>query len=214
MGVIMVRGQLILASASPRRIELLKLAGLDFNVIPSSIEETPLKGETPREHVLRLSREKAQAVSARYPDAWVIGADTIVVINGEIMGKPDGVSEAREMIKKLSGHEHHVHTGFAIARQSAGVLMEDIVTSSVLFKNISEEEINWYIGTKEPYDKAGGYAVQGAGAYFIKEIHGSYTNVIGLPLCEAISLLKQAGAIEFPGGNNGIFHLDQYHPHT
>lgn len=196
MGVI-VAGKLILASESPRRIELLRLMGLDFEVMPSSIEEMPQKGESPVEHVFGLSRQKARAVSICYPDAWILGADTIVVVNGEMMGKPAHASEAREMLTKLSGREHYVHTGFTIARKTAGVLLGDVVTSSVLFKNISEEEINWYVRTEEPYDKAGGYAVQGAGAMFIREIHGSYTNVIGLPLCEAVSLLKRAGAIEF-----------------
>lgn len=196
MGVI-VAGKLILASESPRRIELLRLVGLDFEVMPSSIEEMPQKGESPVEHVLGLSRRKARAVSSRYPDAWILGADTIVIINGEMMGKPAHASEAREMLTKLSGREHHVHTGFTIARKTADVLLGDVVTSSVLFKNISEAEINWYVRTEEPYDKAGGYAAQGAGAIFIREIHGSYTNVIGLPLCEAVSLLKRAGAIEF-----------------
>jgi len=196
MGII-VAGKLILASESPRRIELLRLTGLDFEVMPSSIEEMPQKGESPAEHVLGLSRQKASAVSSRYPDAWILGADTIVVINGEMMGKPAHASEAREMLTKLSGREHYVHTGFTIARKTADVLLGDVVTSSVLFKNISEEEINWYVQTEEPYDKAGGYAAQGAGAMFIREIHGSYTNVIGLPLCEAVSLLKCAGAIEF-----------------
>lgn len=197
MGVI-VAGKLILASESPRRIELLRLMGLDFEVMPSSIEEMPQKGESPVEHVLGLSRQKANAISSRYPDVWILGADTIVVINGEMMGKPAHASEAREMLARLSGREHYVHTGFTIARKTADVLLGDVVTSSVLFKNISEEEINWYVRTEEPYDKAGGYAVQGAGAMFIREIHGSYTNVIGLPLCEAVSLLKRAGAIEFP----------------
>ncbi|MDO9585279.1 MAG: Maf family protein [Syntrophales bacterium] len=197
MGVI-VAGKLILASESPRRIELLRLMGLDFEVMPSSIEEMPQKGESPVEHVLGLSRQKANAISSRYPDVWILGADTIVVVNGEMMGKPAHASEAREMLARLSGREHYVHTGFTIARKTADVLLGDVVTSSVLFKNISEEEINWYVRTEEPYDKAGGYAVQGAGAMFIREIHGSYTNVIGLPLCEAVSLLKRAGAIEFP----------------
>jgi septum formation protein len=194
---IIVAGKLILASESPRRKELLRLMGLDFEVMPSSIREMPQKGESPEEHVLGLSRQKAIAVSSRYPDAWILGADTIVVINGKMMGKPAHASEAREMLTKLSGKEHYVHTGFTIARKTADVFLGDVVTSSVIFKNISEEEINWYVRTDEPYDKAGGYAAQGAGAIFIREIHGSYTNVIGLPLCESVSLLKRAGAIEF-----------------
>jgi septum formation protein len=196
-------GKLILASTSPRRIELLRLMGLDFEVMPAGVEERHMAGEGPGEHVLRLSRQKAHAVSCRYPDAWVMGADTIVVINGEMLGKPAAVSEAKEMLKKLSGREHCVYTGFTVMRQAGEVLSGDVAISSVLFKDISEEEINWYVRTEEPYDKAGGYALQGIGAFFIREIRGSYTNIIGLPLCEAVSMLKSLGAIEFPGIDNG-----------
>ncbi len=190
-------GRLILASASPRRIELLKFIGFDFEVMPGEIDETPLAGESPVEYVSRLSRQKVRAASDRHPDAWVLGADTTVVINGEMLGKPRTAPEATTMLKKLSGREHFVHTGFAVARKTDDLILCDIATSTVLFKNIAEDEINWYVQTQEPYDKAGGYALQGAAAFFISEIHGSYTNVIGLPLCEAIDLLKRAGAIEF-----------------
>jgi septum formation protein len=190
-------GRLILASASPRRIELLRFIGLDFEIMPGEIDETPLPGEEPLEYVKRLSRQKVRDASDRHPDAWVLGADTIVVINGKMLGKPRTASEAEEMLKKLSGREHFVHTGFAIARKTDDLLIGDVATSSVLFKTIADDEINWYVQTKEPYDKAGGYALQGAGAFFISEIHGSYTNVIGLPLSEAVELLKHTGAIEF-----------------
>ena len=192
-------GRIILASASPRRIEMLRLLGLDFEVIPSSIEEAVVKGESPEQHVLRLSAEKAGIIADTYPEAWVMGADTIVVINGDFLGKPATEREAKSMLERLSGHFHKVYTGFAIVRRSANILLKDVVVSDVLFKDIPEEEINWYIGTDEPYDKAGGYALQGRGAFFIREIHGSYTNVIGLPLCEAVNKLKLAGAIKFPG---------------
>jgi septum formation protein len=203
---IKVAGKLILASASPRRIELLKLMGLDFEVMPSETDESLEDGESPREHVLRLSAQKVHALSLHYPEAWVMGADTIVVINDEILGKPATTSEAREMLKKLSGRSHQVYTGFTIAHKVREVLLQDVVISLVSFKDISEEEIVWYAGTEEPYDKAGGYALQGMGAFFIKEIHGSYTNVIGLPLCEAASMLKNVGAIEFYRGDNEFGH--------
>lgn len=192
-------GKLILASASPRRMELLKLLGLDFEALPSGIEETSRIGETPEEHVLRLSAQKVLALSSSYPEAWVIGADTVVVLDGGFMGKPATIAEAKIMLKKLSGREHQVHTGFTIARKITDILLQEAVTSSVFFKHISEEELNWYAGTDEPYDKAGGYALQGRGALFISRITGSYTNVIGLPLCEVVNLLKSAGAIEFHG---------------
>jgi septum formation protein len=200
---IKVLDRFILASASPRRSELLNQLGLEFEVVPSGIDEVAREGETPAEHVLRLATAKAGELADRYPEAWVIGADTIVVINGDFLEKPADESEARAMLARLSGRKHEVFTGIAVMRKSAEVNLSEVVTSEVIFKNISAEEMDWYVKTDEPYDKAGGYAVQGGGAFFIKEIHGSYTNVIGLPLCEAVNLLKLAGAIKFPGGKNG-----------
>ena len=149
--------------------------------------------------MLRLSAQKVLALSSFYPEAWIIGADTVVVLDGGFMGKPATIAEAKIMLKRLSGREHHVYTGFTIARKVTDILLQEAVISSVFFKRLSEEEVNWYVGTDEPYDKAGGYALQGRGAFFISRITGSYTNVIGFPLCEAVSLLKSAGAIEFPG---------------
>lgn len=187
----------ILASASPRRRELLKSLELEFAVIPSGVDEEYIPGESVKEHVLRLSREKALAVADENPQAWVLGADTVVIIDGEVLGKPDSKHEAREMLMLLSGREHRVITGFSIVRKSGNVVKSDLVESSVFFKEISEDEREWYIDTKEPYDKAGGYAVQGRAGFFIREIRGSHTNVIGLPLCEVVTVLKEVGAIAF-----------------
>ena len=195
--------RLILASASPRRSELLRQLGLDFDVIPSNIEEIVLAGETPTGHVCRLAAAKAGELADRYPEAWVIGADTIVVIKGSFLGKPATESEARTMLGMLSGCKHTVYTGVSVRCKAADVNLGEVVASEVLFKDITPEEMDWYVKTTEPYDKAGGYALQGGGAFFVREVHGSYTNVIGLPLCEAVSLLKLAGAIQFPGGNHG-----------
>ncbi len=192
--------KLILASASPRRKELLKLVGLNFEIKPSNVRETFLKGETPVEHVLRLSEEKALSVSVDNPDVWVLGADTIVIINGEVLGKPAVADEARKMLRKLSGRKHKVITGFCLTRKDTDEMIKNTVESSVVFKEISEGEIDWYVRKKEPYDKAGGYAVQGIGAFFIKEIQGSYTNVVGLPLCEVMEALKKVGATKFSKG--------------
>lgn len=186
--------KLILASASPRRKELLELVGLEFEVVPGDVDEAFHEAETPRDHVMRLSREKALAVSAIYPDAWVLGADTIVLINGEILGKPQTKDEAREMLRKLSGTAHRVISGFAVLKKTGGAVFTDAVESTVIFKNLSADEIEWYAETDEPYDKAGGYAAQGMGASLIREIHGSYTNVVGLPLCEVVDALRQIGA--------------------
>ena len=200
---IKISGRLILASVSPRRIELLKLVGLDFEVMPSGIDEAFRRGETPREHVLRLSEEKAHAVARSHPDAWVLGADTVVIIADEVLGKPGSVAEAKEMLEKLSGQEHEVFTGFSIARQKTGILIREVVESKVLFREIAGDEMDWYTGSEEPYDKAGAYAVQGMGAFFIREIRGSYTNVMGLPLCEVLDALKRVSAIGFSGGDHG-----------
>ncbi len=196
-------GEFILASASPRRNELLKSMGLEFTVEPADVDETYTNGEPPSDHALRLSREKAQAISLRHPDAWVLGADTVVVIGGEVLGKPGSVAEARHMLGKLSGREHHVFTGFTVVGESAGVLVGDVIESRVLFRDISPEEMTWYVESDEPYDKAGGYAAQGKSGFFIRAISGSYTNVIGLPLCEVIDMLKRVGAIRFSGGGCG-----------
>ena len=202
--MLVTSGRFILASASPRRIELLSLLGLRFEIMPSHVDEKFMQGETPREHVLRLSEEKSKRAAVAHPDAWVMGADTIVIINGEVLGKPRSRDEAKEMLGKLSGRVHTVFTGFSVTKRSNSILIRDAVESTVRFREIPDDEMAWYIESEEPYDKAGGYAVQGMGAFFIKEIHGSYTNVMGLPLCEVVDVLKSVGAIVFTGGSHGV----------
>ncbi len=194
---ITVSGRLILASASPRRIELLKLMGLDFDIMPGNIDETSRPGETAQSHVLRLAEEKTLSVAQNHPEAWVLGADTIVVIAGEILGKPGSPEEAAEMLEKLSGRAHEVLTGFYILRQDRGVHIREVVSSEVIFRKIAPDEMAWYTATEEPYDKAGAYAVQGMAGCFVREIRGSCTNVVGLPLCEVIDALKRVAAIRF-----------------
>jgi septum formation protein len=189
--------QLILASASPRRRELLNSVGLRFKIIPAHINEAYIKGENPNQHVRRLSCDKAIFIAGKYPGAWVLGADTIVVIDKLVLGKPKNKAQAREMLEKLSGRIHKVYTGFTIARKAADICRTKVIQSSVQFKTLGKEELKWYTACKEPYDKAGGYAVQGKGAYFIQSIRGSYTNVIGLPLSEVLEELKILGAIHF-----------------
>jgi septum formation protein len=196
MGLILSH-PLILASASPRREELLRLLGLDFQVIPSRTDETFFINEKPAEHVLRLAENKAHTVAQTHPHAWVLGADTIVVIDGEVLGKPADASAAGRMLEKLSGRTHEVFTGFALMRLAGQVAIKEGVRAAVTFRNISADEKSWYIKSPEPYDKAGAYAVQGLGAFFIKEIQGSYTNVMGLPLCEVVDVLKKTGALRF-----------------
>jgi septum formation protein len=197
MMTISLSSPFILASASPRRKELFRSVGLKLKIIPAHVDETYINGESPRTHVQRLSRDKAMVIAQRHPKALVLGADTIVVIDGLILGKPKNKKEAREMLERLSGRKHTVFTGFTIASAGAGISKTKVVQSAVHFKKISPEEMDWYVGCDEPYDKAGGYAVQGKGAYFIKAIRGSYTNVIGLPLCEVLEELKIIDAIHF-----------------
>jgi septum formation protein len=196
MGVILSR-RLILASASPRRAELLKFMALDFEIIPSHVDESANKSESPQDHVLRLSRIKAQTVADRYPETCVLGADTIVVIDEEILGKPANRYDAEQILQKLRGRVHEVYTGFTLINKGTGALISQTVRSLVTVRNISNDEIAWYVSTPEPYDKAGAYAVQGLGAFFIKEIHGSYTNVMGLPLCEVVDVLKKEKILTF-----------------
>jgi len=188
--------RLVLASRSPRRYELLKQMGLDFDVVPSCIEEGGLlPGEAPREHVLRLSEAKARDVGMHYPDAWVIGADTIVFVDGTVLGKPKNREEAMEMLRQLSGKEHSVLTGFSVNHIGRGKRDQEAVQTSVKVKPLTEAEIKWYVGTGEPFDKAGAYAIQGMGAFMIESIRGSYTNVVGLPVCELIQMLSRLGAL-------------------
>ena len=194
---ISLSASLILASASPRRQELLRSVGLKFKIIPAHINEICLAGESPRQHVTRLARDKAMVIAKKYPEAWVLGADTIVVIDGIVLGKPENKTQARKMLQKLSGREHKVFTGFTIAHVAAEIYRTKVIQSAVQFKTISPKEMDWYVASDEPYDKAGGYAVQGQGACFIRSIRGSYTNVIGLPLCEVLEELKSFGTINF-----------------
>lgn len=188
---------IILASASPRRQEILQSTGLNFKIIPAHVNEDYLAGESPSRHVRRLSYDKAMAVAQKHRHAWILGADTIVVIDGMILGKPENKTQAKKMLNRLSGHEHKVFTGFTIIHIENEVCVTKVIQSAVRFKTISPDEINWYINCNEPYDKAGGYAIQGKGSYFIQSIRGSYTNVIGLPLCEVLETLKELKAIKF-----------------
>jgi septum formation protein len=188
--------KLILASASPRRKELLCAAGLDFTVVPAEVDETIYPGETPQQSAMRLAQSKAQTVASHFPEDVVLAADTIVVLpdagggSFEILGKPQTTDEAYSMLEKLSGREHVVITAFSICCQSTGFLTSKFNQSKVYFRSLSSDEINAYIATGEPMDKAGGYGVQGFARVFISYIIGSYTNVMGLPLAEVIAELK------------------------
>jgi septum formation protein len=181
---------LILASASPRRRELLSQLGLAFTVSAADIDETPREGEAAEAYVLRLAREKALTVAARHPGAWVLAADTTVALGPELLGKPADAEEARAMLSRLSGRTHDVYTGVALAGRHTEAL---VVRTRVTFRALGPGEIAWYAGTGEPLDKAGAYAVQGKGGFLVAAVEGSPTNVIGLPLGETLALLERAG---------------------
>ena len=187
--------RIILASASPRRMELLASAGIEFDVSPGNIPEEALPGEGARDHVLRLAREKALYAAARVEGRFFIGADTIVLCEGEIMGKPNDEDDAVRMLRKLSGIPHEVITGFAVYDRERDGLLCETVTTRVYFKQLRDEEIMAYVATGCPMDKAGAYAIQGGAAYMVERIDGSYTNVVGLPLCEVVEVLRRIGAI-------------------
>ena len=179
---------LVLASSSPRRAELLRAAGIPFDLFPVDVDEAVLKLEPPGEHVRRLAREKADAAFAAHPDAVVLGADTIVLISGEILGKPRDAADATRMLRLLSGREHEVLTGVAIVAKR-GVAVE-VARTRVWFTPLNELEIAEYVASGEPLDKAGAYGIQGIGSRFIDRIQGSYSNVVGLPVALVYRLLK------------------------
>ena len=190
------RSRLILASKSPRRSELLKQAGLLFSVIPSDFDEGTLALSNPDLDVITLAESKAFDISQKHPDAWVIGADTIVIVGRKILGKPASEKEAFEMLRRLSGKTHQVLTGYCICCKKKNRIFSEAVKTDVRFKELTDAEINWYIQTGEPFDKAGGYAIQGIGSFLVRGINGSYTNVVGLPVCEVMEHLIREGAVE------------------
>ena len=179
---------LVLASKSPRRRDLLTAAGIHCDVVEIEVEETVQRLEPPGEHVRRLAREKAEAGFALRPDAIVLGADTIVVVGSEIMGKPKDSADATRMLRILSGREHEVLTGVALV--SARKTVVEVARTRVWFNPLTNQEIDGYVSSGEPNDKAGGYAIQGLGSRFIDRIQGSYSNVVGLPVALVYRLLK------------------------
>lgn len=187
--------RLILASASPRRKELLAQIGLRFDVIPSTAPEDILPGETPEQMAIRLSLEKAREVAARpaLDGRWIIGSDTIVVYGDRILGKPRDADDAANMLQTLSGNPHRVISGFAVIDRRQQLERVEAVTTLVHFRHLTGHEIARYIATGEPFDKAGAYAIQGIGACFVSGIEGSYSNVVGLPLCRLFLTLKALG---------------------
>ena len=187
--------RLILASASPRRRELLQQTSLRFRVIPSHTEETRRREETPETYVARIAAEKAHTVAKRHPGFWVLAADTIVVLEGQVFGKPADLDNARQMLTALSGHPHQVMTAFVLLDPTGKTTAAEIVTSQVTFKELSESEVTAYLATGEPFDKAGAYAIQGKGRDFVAQVSGSHTNIIGLPMDEVTTALRAVGLL-------------------
>ena len=180
---------IVLASRSPRRLELLGRIGIDPQVRPADVDESPLPGESPVATALRLARSKASAVAR--DGEIVLAADTVVSLGEQQLGKPSDPDDARRMLRTLSGRTHEVTTGVALVAD--GRLQAQLSTTHVRFRDLSDDEIEWYVANGEGEDKAGGYALQGRAAAFVEAIHGSHTNVIGLPLDVAIRLLRAAG---------------------
>jgi septum formation protein len=195
---------LILASASPRRVELLKqIAVIPEKILPADVDETPGLRELPTQLAKRLAEIKALCVAERNPGALVLGADTVVACGRRILGKAQDEEEALKFLTLLSGRRHRVHGGIALIDQN-GLLRTRLITTSVVFKNLSEQEISGYIESREWQGKAGAYAIQGRAGAFVRKINGSYSNVVGLSLLETSGLLQGAGyAMSFPISERG-----------
>jgi nucleoside triphosphate pyrophosphatase len=213
--------RLLLASASPRRAELLRAAHIEFDVVSADIDESVLPGESPQQHVWRLAEAKARTVLPRSGGRPVLAADTVVVVDGAILGKPTDAGDARAMLRLLSGRSHDVVTGVCLMwtgnakgeggsgkgeegtgegeqntlRMGDRVAISEVVVTTVEFAPLSDAEIDWYIATGEPADKAGAYAIQGQASRFVTRIDGSYSNVVGLPIAVVYHLCRLAGLL-------------------
>jgi septum formation protein len=194
--------KLILASKSPRRNDLLRQIGIRVSILASNIDEQVVPFTKPEEYVRELSFLKADHIAGHHPYSWILGADTIVMAKDQILGKPRSKTEAVDMLNQLNDGDHLVYTGFCVMNREKKILVQDCVKTRVRFKHLSRREILWYVETGEPFDKAGGYGIQGIGAFLVKEIAGSYSNVVGLPVCEVVDTLQTLNLIQFK---------DQYH---
>ncbi len=183
--------RLVLASGSPRRADLLRAAGIPFDIFRVEVDERFQPGEKPEDAVRRLADAKAGAAAATHPDAIVLGADTTVVVGGEALAKPADSADASRMLRLLSGRSHDVLTGVCVCGR--GRRLVHVETTRVRMARLSDAEIAWYISTGEPFDKAGAYTVQGLASRFVEGIDGSYSNVVGLPISSVCALLKELG---------------------
>jgi len=186
--------RLVLASGSPRRRAYLDMMGIAHVVLPSTEDEATRPGESPEEFTLRTARQKAESVASLQPQGtWVLGADTAVVVDDLVLGKPCDLADARRMLNLLSGRDHRVLTAVALWRAGHGLFADILTQTQVFFRKLSERWLEGYLSTGEPMDKAGAYGIQGQGALLVTGITGSYTNVVGLPLAETADLLERAG---------------------
>ncbi|MGE5580023.1 MAG: Maf family protein [Bacillota bacterium] len=186
--------KLVLASESPRRKMLLESAGITPVVVPSNVDEdAPVDDMDPGDLVKALARRKIRKVAERLPDDYVLGGDTIVYIDGKVLGKPADKEQARDMLRRICGRTHEVFTGVALYEPLGKTVLDDFDATRVTIRDMDEEEIRWYVDTEEPMDKAGSYALQGAGAFFVERVEGDFSGVIGLPLPKVYSLLRRAG---------------------
>lgn len=183
---------MILASASPRRKEILENFGFLFKTIVKNIDETSDKTRA-EEKILEIAEKKARAATIDFPDENVVGADTVVVVDGKILGKPKNKEDAFSMLKSLSGRSHEVITAFSFININKNISYSDYEITKVYFKNLTDDEINWYINTKEPMDKAGAYGIQGKGAFFVEKIEGDFFSVMGFPLGKFVRFLNKTG---------------------
>jgi septum formation protein len=194
-----LRDPIILASASPRRADLLTAAGFRFTISAADVDERTLDGESAVTYAERVAREKAAVVAAQAPGRAVLAADTVVVVDGEIFGKPAGEDDARRMLRALAGRRHDVLTAVCLVRPAAsGVpaqLSVRIASTTVEFAPMSDDEIDWYVASGEPTGKAGAYAIQGLASRFVTRIDGSYSNVVGLPVALVVEMCREAGIL-------------------
>jgi septum formation protein len=185
--------RIILASASPRRADMLETLGVEFETAPSSVNERPHANEAPADYIIRLARAKVIDIARKRDSGLVIGADTIVVVDGKLLGKPEDRADAEHMLRQLSGRWHAVMTGVALYEAGTKREVVDYDKTLVRFAQISDREIDWYLDSGEPMDKAGAYAIQGKGSIFVEEIAGNYHNVVGLPIPLIYRLAKRLG---------------------
>ena len=199
----------ILASTSPRRRELLALLGIAFEVVPPTAEEIPSPGLSPRDQAKQFALDKALSIARRYPDDLVLGSDTVIEIDGTLVGKPRDLHDANTMLRQLRGRSHHVHTGIALIHQAAHVTLVQVETALVRMTPFTDHELERYLETGESLGKAGAYSIQGEGARFIEKIEGDYPTIVGLPLRQTAGLLEQQGVV-LPTPADEIYRLKPY----